>query len=180
MTAVDTLLPLGVLLSCLEAYAPSEPILIDESQSTTESKNLINIPQNNSSPMSSLSGVTEAESEHEENQSFDFATLHFLKSDFDCEKVSASEEDEEEEEETIRADDLYNEVGQDFVHITYDDVPPDEDLLFEIPNDLSFKWQRRCCQTLLKIKDKIIGKFSTIIDLIRNQMIVNDLSNTLN
>jgi hypothetical protein len=162
MTAVDTLLPLGVLLSCLEAYAPSQPILIDESQSTKEATNLINTPQNNLSPMNSLSGVTEAESEHEENQSFDFATLHFLKSDSDCEKVSASEEDEEEEEETIRADDLFNEVGQDFVHITYDDVPPDEDLLFEIPNDLSSKWQRRCYQTLLTIKDKIIGKFRTL------------------
>jgi len=157
MTAVDTLLPLGVLLSCLEAYAPSESNLNDQTQSTKGPKNLMKIPQSNASLMSPSSGVSEAESEHDENQSFDFASLHFLKSDYDCEKLSASEEEEEDDEELMKADENDNEVGNDFVHITYDDVPPDEDLLFELPNDLSFKWQRKLCHTFRKIKDKIIG-----------------------
>jgi hypothetical protein len=124
MTAVDTLLPLGVLLSCLEAYAPEHM----------------------------ANALNTSEMESEDDQPFDFASLQLLKGDYDSGHVSDEEVSVVSEDNDVETD-----VGNDFVHITYDDIPPHEDILFELPNDLSFKWLKKSCLRFRKLKNKIIG-----------------------
>ena len=143
LTAVDTLLPLGVLLACCEAYAPREENHSSDSQVKNKSAKQI---QSKLSLLTPNDGVSEFE--NDASKLFENASLHFSN--------SMDDSSDNNQVDMSKSSETDSEFG-DFVNITYDDVPPVEDLIFELPNDASNNFSRNFSHTYRRIYDSIIG-----------------------
>ena len=129
MTAFDALIPIGVLLACLEAYVDiNEQDLEKSSKQTATVTNSLKPPKPANSPVKS-----DTDDEYSDDDLFKFTQLEFL-----------SEKEKSDEEDALTED--------EFVIIDREDTQPQQEINFEFPNDFSVKFQQKYYSTLNQIK----------------------------
>ncbi|XP_067133830.1 hormone-sensitive lipase isoform X2 [Centruroides vittatus] len=182
LSAMDPLLPLGFMLSCLNAYVGMDKIQDDEycdKESSTQPENARRISTILDSGIQMLKELEKMDIEGQSNSSPTDSISS--KSEVDCPNISLSENRSEDvsEIDQMTTEDYVTEFMNKYMvmpePINLDDkTDGDEHLLYDFPTDISYSVHRRYCRMMRQYWDRL-SNFIADSNLYKNHFSSKDV-----